>query len=55
MGFLNVFVIKFFYRNERKKNESYYILFFYIIDRGKKLFDKIDYFRLLVYCSIYMW
>lgn len=55
MGLLNVSVIKFLYRNERKKNESYHTPSFHIIDRGKKLFDKIDHFRLSVHRSIHMW
>lgn len=54
MGLLNVSVIKFLYRNERKKNESYHTPSFHIIDRRKKLFDKIDYFRLSVHRSIHM-
>lgn len=37
MGLLNVSVIKFLYRNERKKNESYHTPSFHIIDREKKI------------------
>lgn len=55
MGLLNVSVIKFLYRNEKKKKRKlpHPVLSYY--RQGKKLFDKIDYFRLSVHRSIHMW
>lgn len=40
MGLLNVSVIKFLYRNEREKNESYHTPSFHIIDRGKNYLTR---------------